>query len=203
MCLSFLCKTLFLAVRSNAVGFLYNFLIGYAGRLTFPKEIAENGSEKASYDVDSGDLIVRVPKAVPGEHFEDLGLMSKLLEKPNPAQVSSTTSSVDKPPIIQVVAEEAFEDSFDWQVEQVSMPEVDSLLPSKPHYGFCKKFAGVFSTLQEDITEICHIEFPDEAAESTRAESLFQREQADFNEDHLMYVRKWISMNLSVYVLTL
>ena len=55
----------------------------YFLRLTFRQLLAEDGREAATYDAAAGILPVRVPKATPGEHFDDLGMLSELLRKPD------------------------------------------------------------------------------------------------------------------------
>ena len=51
----------------------------YFLRLTFPGRVVEDGREKASYDASTGHLLVTIPKAVPGEDFPDLDMLTTLL----------------------------------------------------------------------------------------------------------------------------
>ncbi|KAI8592159.1 SHQ1 protein-domain-containing protein [Geranomyces variabilis] len=51
----------------------------YFLRLTFPEPIVEDGREKASYDVDKGEITVALPKATKGQHFADLDFLTKLM----------------------------------------------------------------------------------------------------------------------------
>ena len=54
---------------------------GVAHRLTFPGQVVEDGREKAAYDAATGELLVHIPKAIPGEHFPDLDLLTTLLAR--------------------------------------------------------------------------------------------------------------------------
>ena len=64
--------------------------------LTFPGHVVEDGRERASYDATSGELLVHIPKAVPGEHFPDLDLLTALLAR------KSQVAGVG--PLVEVVA---------------------------------------------------------------------------------------------------
>ena len=47
--------------------------------LTLPHAVVEDGRESASYDIGSGQLTVRLPKKIPGQHFADLDLLTTLM----------------------------------------------------------------------------------------------------------------------------
>ncbi|TPX54199.1 hypothetical protein SeMB42_g00413 [Synchytrium endobioticum] len=51
----------------------------YFLRLTFPHPVIDDGRESASYDIGTGELIIRLPKKTPGQFFEDLDLLTSLL----------------------------------------------------------------------------------------------------------------------------
>ena len=65
----------------------------YFLRLTFRRALVEDGRERAEHDVGSGVLTVWLPKATPGEHFDDLQMVTELLRPPAPK----------KGPLIEVV----------------------------------------------------------------------------------------------------
>ncbi|KAI8917775.1 SHQ1 protein-domain-containing protein [Powellomyces hirtus] len=66
----------------------------YFLRLTFPASIIEDGREKASYDVDKGEITVKLPKAIKGEAFADLDFLTKLMApKGGPAPGTAAASS--------------------------------------------------------------------------------------------------------------
>lgn len=51
----------------------------YYLRLNLPGRIVDDSSRKSSYDTDSGEFTFTYAKALPGEHFKDLDLITKLL----------------------------------------------------------------------------------------------------------------------------
>jgi len=74
----------------------------YFLRLTFPRPLDEEGGrERLAYDISNGVLTVHLPKAVRGQFFENLGMLTQLLAKPRkkdfsagaPVQVLSSSSS--------------------------------------------------------------------------------------------------------------
>lgn len=75
-------------------------------RLTFSGEIVEDGREKATYDIDAGDLTVVIPKLHRGEEFQDLDLTTALLSKtsfvtqhpPKPRNLARTSETHDPRP---------------------------------------------------------------------------------------------------------
>ncbi|CAB4041768.1 Hypothetical predicted protein, partial [Paramuricea clavata] len=92
------------------------FVKPYFLRLNFPGKIIENGDESASYDVDKGLFTIHLPKLVPGTHFPDLDLVTKLLAPSGKCNVSK--------PGIEVISEEMScdgndeEDDLDWEWNQ-------------------------------------------------------------------------------------
>ncbi len=48
-------------------------------RLTFPNDIVDNGQQKSAYDVEKGELTVYLPKAVRGQVFENLDMLTTLM----------------------------------------------------------------------------------------------------------------------------
>jgi protein SHQ1 len=53
--------------------------------------VVEDGRERATYDAATGRLVVCIPKAVPGQHFPDLDLLSTLLAPKRPAPAAGRT----------------------------------------------------------------------------------------------------------------
>lgn len=66
----------------------------YFLRLHFTYQLLEDDASSAQYDPGPGDLVVTLSKAIPGQVFDDLDLLSKLLA-PRPVQ---------KEPIIEVLS---------------------------------------------------------------------------------------------------
>lgn len=70
----------------------------YFLRLVFDAPIVEDDASTARYDPSSGDLTVTVSKQVPGQHFNDLDLLPKLL--------APEGSSIPQQPLIEVLDED-------------------------------------------------------------------------------------------------
>ncbi|KAJ1909171.1 hypothetical protein IWQ60_011317, partial [Tieghemiomyces parasiticus] len=128
----------------------------YFLRLTFPGRLVEDDQSKARYQVDEGELVLKVSKVVPGEHFSDLDLLSKLLATQDELKQSMTTAAgasgaIPKGPLIQVLdtpvndpdylasAEDALDEAedgdetFDWEIPQTVPESGDAALSSTPN----------------------------------------------------------------------
>lgn len=96
----------------------------YYLRLNFPHALQEDDEASAQYDLGTGFLAVTLTKAVPGQHFEDLDLLAKLL-----APRSSEPGSLG--PLIEVLdsqnAEESAEDELVAQAEGLSLEQNEIL----------------------------------------------------------------------------
>ena len=68
----------------------------YFLRLNLPKPVLEDENSSAQYDPSSGYLTVTLTKEVPGEEFEDLDLLSKLL-------APKAECRNDQHPVIEVI----------------------------------------------------------------------------------------------------
>ncbi|PRT52525.1 Protein shq1 [Wickerhamiella sorbophila] len=122
----------------------------YYLRLTFPGKLIEDERLESSYDLSTSTIKCRVAKAVPGQEFEDLDMLTKLLAKK--AQVSK--------PVIEEVGDSAQSaqppqvDEIDWEVEQV-LPEPSI---SEQKYGFNDQYSQIMGVViedgQNDINEI-------------------------------------------------
>ncbi len=67
----------------------------YFLRLNFPHPLAEDASEKLSYDVEKGQMTIILPKLTPGQFFENLGMITELLaKKKTPGQPTTTPVQV-------------------------------------------------------------------------------------------------------------
>jgi len=101
-------------VEIHVEGTLFSLHINpYFLRINFPKRVIEDEESSAQYDPSSGYLIVKLTKEVPGEQFEDLDLLSKLL-----APRSDTTDS--GAPVIEVIGSNEEER----QVTEEDEPEI-------------------------------------------------------------------------------
>ena len=164
----------------------------YFLRLTFKQELTEDGRETATHDVSTGILTVRMPKATPGEHFEDLGMLSELLRKPDRSAARSGG------PLIEVLSStehasaedgesvdaEAMDDAAleaEAEVEQ-ALPTTDELL-GRARYGFNDAYSGVFVGLEGE-EDLLQLREPERATPRERREARLQAEDDAFDADH-------------------
>ncbi|KAH3766419.1 box H/ACA snoRNP assembly protein Shq1 [Pelomyxa schiedti] len=163
--------------------------------LTFPCEVTDDGSQKATFDRVAGQLVVWVPKAVRGEFFPRLDMVTSLLT-PRVAKLAPKIEVVGGDASCATEAmegvaqpEEHTEGEPDWSFEQ-SIPEEESLnvLACKPQYGFNNCYSNFFQPLQEDIKELLDLLEPDSTTVSNRRTLRIEQENAKFEEqqDHYM-----------------
>ncbi|XP_028416679.1 protein SHQ1 homolog isoform X2 [Dendronephthya gigantea] len=165
---------------------LFKFYVKpYFLRLNFPGKIIENGEESASYDVDKGLFTVRLPKLVPGAHFPDLDLVTKLLAPSGKCNIST--------PGIEVVSENAAsnsddEEDFDWEWSQefYDEKEEERLVVDGCKYGFGNKKSGVFHRLKDELKDVVENPNPDELSYRERRLGRIASENEKFDEEHYL-----------------
>ncbi|XP_045164880.2 protein SHQ1 homolog [Mercenaria mercenaria] len=155
----------------------------YFLRLTLPGKIVEDGREKADYNADNGEFTVVVPKQTPGEHFEGLDMLTKLLEAKGKTPAASSLIEVLHDDTVEGSDEGENEEEFDWRVDQVPYKEQPTLIGA-PKYGFANQKSGVFARLQEDMVCIVDCSDPDTLSVAERREQRIQAEVDKFDEDH-------------------
>lgn len=154
----------------------------YFLRLNLPGNVVENGNATAKYDADTGTFELVLPKEIPGEHFKDLDLLTKLLApKVKPSQQPFIENIENAPN--EVLDDK---DGDIWQVEQVPFDEGAASLNSRA-YGFNRSKTGVIGRMQEDLPNVCDIRNPEhKSVEEARLERL-EREKNDFDDDHYLH----------------
>ncbi|XP_022518458.2 protein SHQ1 homolog [Astyanax mexicanus] len=163
----------------------------YFLRLTLPGRIVQDGREKASFDIDKGLFTMRVPKETAGQDFEGLQMLTSLLApkgcrsaKPLVEDVgTSGRSEADE----DEDEDEDEEEDFDWQVEQE--PYVESSeddLKKLQKYGFGNLRTGVFSRLQEELSDVIDLEDPENSTPAMRRSSRLNAETTIFCADHYL-----------------
>lgn len=161
------------------------YLKPYYLRLTFSHELVENGEEKAQYSVDTGDLVMKLPKATKGQHFEDLEMISKLLaNKP----VAAST------PGIEVLSsaeggeegegsneeEEFLDEEFNWEIEQTEVSPIISNIK----YGFANQHSEIFGRLMPEYPYVIDNKDPESCTPGERRELCNADCTQSFNIQH-------------------
>jgi protein SHQ1 len=162
------------------------FLKPYFLRLTFWQSLTEDGRERAQHDIDSGILTVWLPKAVPGQQFQGLDMLTELLRKPEPKP---------RGPLIEVLGsdggdrvedgEHMSEDDFDIEAEQQFPSRENGMLGGGGGgYGFNGAFSGVFAGLEDEALVL--LQHPESTDPEGRRRSRLTSEDAAFSSDHYM-----------------
>ncbi|XP_066283636.1 protein SHQ1 homolog isoform X2 [Branchiostoma lanceolatum] len=158
----------------------------YYLRLNLPGKVVEDGREKATYDAETGTFTVLVPKECPGEHFEGLDLLTKLLA-PKGAR-SASGAGVEVLATDDAEEDDDDDEEIDWQVEQEPWWENQSQSEIQPgmKYGFANRRSGVFGKLQEELHDVVDVREPDRLTHAECREARIAAEQAHFDPDHYL-----------------
>ena len=155
--------------------------------LTF-KQTLQEGGEKARWDVDSNEMTVVIPKATPGEHFDNLDMLTQLLTQPKRSAarpVGASGIEVIEEPLTAAGEEESEEEGdFDWEIPQ-KMPELDAAedLLNRSKYGFNDRHEGVFASRQEYETDIIDLRNADTVPASKRTALRTAQEDEKFVDE--------------------
>ncbi|XP_060775237.1 protein SHQ1 homolog isoform X2 [Neoarius graeffei] len=160
----------------------------YFLRLTLPGKIVQDGREKASFDIDKGLFTMRVPKQTAGQHFEGLHMLTSLLAPKGSTSAQPLMEEIGACSLSEACQEDKDEEEdFDWQVEQ--QPYVESSeedLKKMQKYGFGNFRTGVFSRLQEELSEVIDVEDPESSTHAMRRSNRLDSETTIFCTDHYL-----------------
>ncbi|KAH8556514.1 SHQ1 protein-domain-containing protein [Umbelopsis sp. PMI_123] len=169
------------------------YLKPYFLRLQLPGNICEDEQSTANYDISTGIFTIKVTKETPGEHFEDLDLLTKLLARRGEQKSGETAT---KKPLIEVISsttetQDIIQDAeeFDWQLPQ-ELP-TEELLTSTTTYGFNSQYNGYFTYVAETANEINCVQNPEKSTAESRREDRVNEENAKFDEDY--YVNDFVN----------
>ena len=130
------------------------------------KQRLQEGGEKARWDVDRNEMTVVIPKAIPGQHFDNLDMLTSLLTQPKKQLAAPSGNGIE-------VLEESIEDSrvssgeededeLGWEIPQkIPEPEATETLLKQSRYGFNDRHQGVFATRQEYQTDMIDLKNAD------------------------------------------
>ncbi|RKO90537.1 SHQ1 protein-domain-containing protein [Blyttiomyces helicus] len=155
--------------------------------------LVEDGREKATYDVASGEITVLLPKATPGLHFPDLDLLTKLMAtkggpvpEPGAGVRGPLIQEMDAPAEggadgMRVEDSDDEEEEFNWETPQ-SLPK--SLTGAR--YGFNNAYSGFSAHVTELAKDVLDITDVDTSTPETRRQDRIEREEMKFDEDYYM-----------------
>ncbi|XP_017574074.1 protein SHQ1 homolog [Pygocentrus nattereri] len=160
----------------------------YFLRLTLPGRIVQDGREKASFDIDKGLFTMRVPKETAGQHFEGLEMLTSLLAPKGSRSAKPLVEDLGACGGSEAVQEdEDEEEDFDWQLEQKAYVESsEDDLKKLQKYGFGNLRTGVFSRLQEELSDVTDVKDPENSSPTLRRRNRLDAETTIFCADHYL-----------------
>ncbi|XP_047539924.1 protein SHQ1 homolog [Vanessa atalanta] len=141
----------------------------YFLRLRLPGKIVENDSSKGSYTCDSGDFNLTFDKENPGEHFENLDMITSLLA---PRHIPDLN-----PNLVEMLEEGGI--TID---EENDENEVDK----KYSYGFASKISTEFKEIGMEFPKIFELKWPEQHPIGKRNSLREQYEFIKFSSDHYL-----------------
>jgi protein SHQ1 len=167
----------------------------YFLKLNFEQQLVQDGRETASYNIDAGLMSCALPKAEPGQHFDNLDMITKLLTvSKRPA------ASAAGPPGIEVLGGDCDSDSdSEWYkqpfpVAAAGAPACDAsaadgegirIFEQSSCYGFGSKYKGLFADVEADMDVLAAKGF-DACSASERQQQRHMQEEEAFDLDAYM-----------------
>lgn len=139
----------------------------YFLRLRLPGSIVDNDRSKGSYICDSGDFNLTFDKEVPGEHFENLDMITSLLA---PRDIPDLN-----PNLVEMLEDEITIDAED-----------DSDDSNKYSYGFANKITTEFSNIGSEFPQIFELRVPENVSVEDRQTMRIKHEDNKFSSDHYL-----------------
>ncbi|OHS96039.1 hypothetical protein TRFO_10220 [Tritrichomonas foetus] len=130
--------------------------------LNFQHCILDSQNGSAKYDIESGYFSAKLEKAVEGEDFPEIALLSTL--KPKQKQA----------PLIEVID------------RSTALEYSDEIDPDPMKYGFNFWASNFFENIEETIPYITDIPNPDSTIVSERREQRIEKENEDFDPDQIL-----------------
>jgi protein SHQ1 len=138
----------------------------YFLKLNFEQQLIQDGRETASYNIDAGLMTCALPKAEPGQHFDNLEMITKLLTSGSRA----TAARAAGPPAIEVVGRDCEDSDSDSEWYKQPFPAAAAaasasdasaehhdgirIFEQSTCYGFGNKYSGLFADVETDM-EVC------------------------------------------------
>ncbi|XP_075986738.1 protein SHQ1 homolog [Anticarsia gemmatalis] len=140
----------------------------YFLRLRLPGKIVDNDSSKGSYICDSGDFNLTFDKEVPGEHFENLDMITSLLA---PRDIPDMN-----PDLVEMLEEDGI--TLD--------TENDNDTGNKYTFGFANKITTEFSNIGTEFPQIFELRVPENVTIEERHTMRIKHENDKFSSDHYL-----------------
>ncbi|XP_022123460.2 protein SHQ1 homolog [Pieris rapae] len=141
----------------------------YFLRLRLPGRILENEQSKGSYICDSGDFNLTFDKENPGEHFENLDMITSLLA---PRDIPNLN-----PNLVEMLEEDGI---------TIEHEEQDQGTSNQYGYGFACKITTKFHDIGNEFPQIFALKVPEEVSIQERHELRKKYENLKFSSDHYL-----------------
>lgn len=155
----------------------------YYLRLNLPGKVQYSEKPNVDYNVDKKVLTIKAPKAVKGEIFDGLDLVTKLLTtKKNKAAASPMIEVIDG--LNSIEADQEEDEEFDWSIEQNPCEEFSNISLTGEQCGFANSYSYAVFKLKEETQEIFDVREPQNKSPLLRREERLKTESRNFDEDH-------------------
>ncbi|PZC73168.1 hypothetical protein B5X24_HaOG209960 [Helicoverpa armigera] len=141
----------------------------YFLRLRLPARIVDNDSSKGSYICDSGDFNLTFDKEVPGQHFENLDMITSLLAPRDIPDIN--------PNLVEMLEEDGITIENDSKDDDYS---------NKYSYGFANKITTEFSNIGVEFPQIFELRVPEMVSIEERQSKRIRYENDKFSSDHYL-----------------
>lgn len=150
----------------------------YFLRLRFPHNLVEDERMTSNYDIARSTVHCSIAKENPGEYFEDLDMLSKLLSRREPPKKALVEEDMS-----EAQPDEDEDDEDDWEIDQ-HLPETDPI--KKYHYGFNNQYSEFIGVSLHSANEINLLPDPEHTANTERREILHKKAIDDFDQEHYL-----------------
>ncbi|XP_045780394.1 protein SHQ1 homolog [Maniola jurtina] len=140
----------------------------YFLRLRLPGRIVESDRSKGSYTSDSGDFTLTFDKENPGEHFENLDMITSLLAPRDIPDVN--------PDLVQMLEDDGI------TIEQ----DVEGEPSEKYSFGFANKISTEFKEIGTEFPQIFELRIPEQVPVHERNALREKYEDHKFSSDHYL-----------------
>ncbi|CAD6208199.1 GSCOCG00010451001-RA-CDS [Cotesia congregata] len=159
----------------------------YYLRLKLPGEIVENDKSFGSYDCDTGKFLFRFSKVTPGEHFDNLDMITTLLAPSKKKENLTANIEVIGNPAVANECLDENSSSDEWYMPQKpagsSLPI--NILMNAPKYGFGNKISNALGPFEEGwLKDVVDLPTPDSTLPTMRSSLRESDELNNFSDDH-------------------
>ncbi|XP_038219628.1 protein SHQ1 homolog [Zerene cesonia] len=144
----------------------------YFLRLRLPGKIVENDRSKGSYVCDSGDFNLMFDKETPGEHFENMDMITSLLA---PRDIPNVN-----PSLVEMLEEDGI------TIEEDQGEASSESNSNKYSYGFACKISTDFRDVGSEFPQIFELRVPEKVSLNERHGLREQYENHKFSSDHYL-----------------